>query len=168
MNNSRLFLRLASLVVAILLVTVSCKEKKKVATPPPEITVVNVVQKDVPIFEKFVGQVYGFADIPIRARVQGFLTGIHFNEGFPVKKGQLLYTIDPEEYKAKVATQESHVAEAQTELAKAESDLNRIKPLAKMNAVSQSDLDAAQAGYDAAKSYVNAMTHLDECRHPDY
>ena len=157
MNNSRLFLRLASLIVAILLVTVSCKEKKKVATPPPEITVVNVVQKDVPIFEKFVGQVYGFADIPIRARVQGFLTGIHFNEGFPVKKGQLLYTIDPEEYKAKVATQESHVAEAQTELAKAESDLNRIKPLAKMNAVSQSDLDAAQAGYDAAKSYVNAM-----------
>ena len=157
MNNYRLSVRFTSLIFAILLVTVSCKEEKKSVPPPPEITVVNVIQKDVPIFEKFVGQVYGFADIPIRARVRGFLTGIHFREGFPIKKGQLLYTIDPEEYKAKVATQKSHLAEAQTSLAKAESDLNRIKPLAKINAVSKSDLDAAQANYDAAKSYVNAM-----------
>jgi membrane fusion protein (multidrug efflux system) len=157
MNNYRLSVRFTSLIFAILLVTVSCKEEKKAVPPPPEITVVNVIQKDVPIFEKFVGQVYGFADIPIRARVRGFLTGIHFREGFPIKKGQLLYTIDPEEYKAKVATQKSHLAEAQTSLAKAESDLNRIKPLAKINAVSKSDLDAAQANYDAAKSYVNAM-----------
>ena len=83
--------------------------------------------------------------------------GIHFKEGLKVKKGQLLYNIDPQEYQSKVATQESLLAEAKTSLAKAESDLSRIKPLAKINAVSQSDLDAAQAEYDAAVSYVNAM-----------
>jgi membrane fusion protein (multidrug efflux system) len=135
----------------------SCSGKKQKAPPPPEITVVEVVQKDVPIYKDFVGQVYGFSDIPIRARVSGFLKGIHFLEGFSVKKGQLLYTIDPEPFLAKVAAQESHVAEAKTHLAKTESDLNRIKPLAEINAVSKSDLDAAQAEYDAAVSYVKAM-----------
>jgi membrane fusion protein (multidrug efflux system) len=149
--------------IAISLISVSflslhsCSEKNKKIPPPPEITVVEVVQKDVPIYKKFVGQVYGNSDIPIRARVSGFLNGIHFLEGFSVKKGQLLYTIEPEPFLAKVATQESHLAEAKTQLAKTESDLNRIKPLAEINAVSKSDLDAAQAEYDAAVSYVHAM-----------
>jgi membrane fusion protein (multidrug efflux system) len=135
----------------------SCAEKKAPPPPPPEIPVVEVKQADVPIYNKFVGQVYGYADIPIRARVTGFLEGIYFNEGLKVSKGQLLYTIDPQEYESKVATQQSHVAEARTSLAKAESDLNRIKPLAEINAVSQSDLDAAQAEYDASVAYVKAM-----------
>lgn len=135
----------------------SCVEKKQQAPLPPETTVVEVIQKNVPIYNTFVGQVYGNSDIPIRARVTGFLTGMHFGEGSRVKKGQLLYTIDPEPFQAKVATQESLLAEAKTELAKAKSDLDRIKPLAEINAVSKSDLDAAQANYDAARSYVDAQ-----------
>ena len=157
MNRFRRILSIISLSFVVLMIVSSCKEKKAEKMPPPEITVVEVQKKDVPIYETFVGQVYGFSDIPIRARVKGFLTGIYFEEGRKVKKGQLLYTIDPQEYEAKVATQRSHLAEAKTSLAKAESDLNRIKPLADINAVSKSDLDAAQAEYDAAKSYVQAM-----------
>ncbi len=157
MNRFRHVLSVVSLSFMVLLIVSSCKEKKVEKMPSPEITVVEVQQKDVPIYETFVGQVYGFSDIPIRARVTGFLTGIYFEEGRKVKKGQLLYTIDPQEYEAKVATQRSHLAEAKTGLAKAESDLNRIKPLAEINAVSKSDLDAAQAEYDAARSYVLAM-----------
>ncbi len=68
-----------------------------------------------------------------------------------------MYRIDPEEFQSKVATQASHLAEAKTSLAKTKSDLDRIKPLAEINAVSQSDLDAAQANYDASSSYVDAM-----------
>ncbi len=146
-----------SFALLIIFTIASCAEKKAPPPPPPEIPVVEVMQADVPIYEKFVGQVYGFSDIPIRARVKGFLDGIHFLEGLRVNKGQLLYTIDPEEYQSKVATQQSQVAEAKTGMAKAESDLNRIKPLAEINAVSQSDLDAAQAEYDAAVYYVQAM-----------
>jgi membrane fusion protein (multidrug efflux system) len=138
-------------------IVVSCSKQNKNNNIPPEIPVVKVLQKDVPLYKEFVGQVYGYSDIPIRARVTGFLTGIHFKEGFRVKKGQLLYTIDPAPFLAKVATQESHLAEAKTQLAKAESDLNRIKPLAEINAVSQSDLDAALAEYAAALSYVHAQ-----------
>jgi membrane fusion protein (multidrug efflux system) len=135
----------------------SCAEKKQQTLPPPEIPVVEVIQKDVPIYNEFVGQVYGLSDIPIRARVSGFLDGIHFEEGTRVTKGQLLYSIDPEPFQSKVATQESHLAEARTELAKAKSDLDRIAPLAKINAVSKMDLDAAQANYDAALAYVDAQ-----------
>ena len=135
----------------------SCGEKKQTTAPPLEISVVEVLQKNVPIYNTYVGQVYGNSDIPIRARVTGFLTDMRFMEGSRVGKGQLLYTIDPEPFQAKVATQESLLAEAKTELAKAKSDLDRIKPLAEINAVSKSDLDAAQANYDAARSYVDAQ-----------
>jgi membrane fusion protein (multidrug efflux system) len=123
---------------------------------PPEISVVEVIQKDVPIYKEFVGQVYGHKDIPIRARVEGFLEGIHFREGLMVKKGQLLYSIDPIPFQARVNAQKSKLAEAETMLVKARNDLNRIKPLAERNAVSKSDLDAAQAEYDAALSGVAA------------
>ncbi len=136
---------------------VSCgKKEQKQQVAPPEIPVVKVERQDVPVFQEFVGQIYGLKDITIRARVEGFLEGIHFEEGTKVNKGQLLYTIDPQPFKAKVASQMSGVAEAKTMLAKAESDLNRIRPLAENNAVSQSDLDAAVAQFEAAQASVEA------------
>jgi len=157
MKKIKTFFLNTGLLSLTIILLFSCSGKKQQALPPPEIPVVNVIQKDVPIYKNFVGQVYGYSDIPIRARVTGFLEGIHFSEGLRVKKGQLLYNIDPQEYQSKVSTQKSLLAEAETALAKAESDLGRIKPLARINAVSQSDLDAAQAEYDAAVSYVHAM-----------
>ncbi len=156
MKHFKRSLRFASFIFAILLISVSCKEDKNIAPTPPEIPVVDVVQKDVPIYESFVGQVYGQRDIPIRARVSGFLEGIHFSEGTRVKKGELLYTIDPQPFQAKVAVAESQLAEAQTAMVKAKNDLDRIEPLAKINAVSKSDLDAAKAEYEAAVAYVEA------------
>jgi len=157
MNLIKQHLRYLTLLSFVVLIAASCKNDKKVTPPPPTIQVVEVIQKDVPIYETFVGQIYGYSDIPIRTRVVGFLTGIHFQEGHVVKKGQLLYTVDPQEYAEKVSGQKSYLAQAETELSKAKSDLDRIVPLAKINAVSKSDLDAAQAGYDAALSYVDAM-----------
>jgi membrane fusion protein (multidrug efflux system) len=146
----------APFLLAILLLISSCKDQKEMTATTPDIQVVEVIQKEVPIYREFVGQVYGEKDIPIRARVEGFLEGIHFNEGLLVHKGQLLYTIDPLPFQARVNSQKSKLAEAETMLVKAESDLNRYKPLAEINAVSQSDLDAAQAYYDAALSSVAA------------
>ncbi len=123
---------------------------------PPEITVVEVIQKDVPVYRQFVGQVYGLKDIPIRARVEGFLEGLHFQEGSRIQKGTLLYTIDPAPFVAEVGNQKSKLAESQTMLANAESQLARYKPLAEINAVSQSDLDFAQANRDASLASVEA------------
>ena len=102
------------------------------------------------------GQTYGYKDIPIRARVDGFLTGIYFTEGSEVKEGQLLYTIDPEPLRAREATQLSLLAEAEATLTNAESELQRYRPLAEINAVSKSDLDAAEASYKASLAAVEA------------
>lgn len=141
----------------ILILFISCNEDKdKKQAPPPDIKVVKVIKKDTPLYKDFVGQMYGLKDIPIRARVQGFLEGIFFDEGRAVKRGQLLYTIDPQPFMAEVAAKESALAEAKTLLVNAENELARYKPLAASKAVSQSDLDAAQATRDAAVSSVHA------------
>lgn len=124
--------------------------------PLQEIPVVKAKSENVPIMEEFVGQTYGYSDISIRARVDGFLEGMYFEEGSFVKKGKLLYQIDPEPYEAGVNEAKSQLAEAKTMLVKAENDLNRIRPLAEINAVSKSDLDAAVAQYGAAKASVEA------------
>lgn len=134
----------------------SCGNKETAPPPPPKVKVVEVWQTTVPVPVDFVGQTYGSKDIPIRARVDGFLTGMYFTEGSTVKKGQLLYTIDPDPLKAVEATKLSGLAEAQTRLVKAESDLKRIRPLAEINAVSQRDLDAAVAEFEAAGARVEA------------
>jgi len=135
----------------------SCSQKEEQAPPPPpNITVVQTKAQEVPIYQEFVGQIYGFKDIAIRARVEGFLEGIHFQEGSRVKKGALLYTLESQPFEADVAAKMSRVAEAKTRLAKAKSDLNRIRPLAEQKAVSESDLDSAVAQYDASIESVKA------------
>lgn len=139
----------------MLLVNCSNQQQQKEA-PIQEIPVIKVIKRDVPIYSWYVGQIYGAKDIPIRARVEGFLESMEFKEGSRVTKGQLLYTIDPQSLQAASNVEKSKVAEAQTNLAKARADLDRIKPLAESKAVSQSDLDASQAAYDAALASLRA------------
>lgn len=126
-------------------------------TPPlTSVTVTKALEKDVPLYSEYIGQTFGLKDIPIRARVEGFLEKISFKEGSKVKKGQLLYTIDSQPYKAEVATQQGMLTSAKTELIRAQNDLKRIRPLADANAVSKSDLDAAIADEGGAKAAVSA------------
>jgi membrane fusion protein (multidrug efflux system) len=135
----------------------SCSKKEQTGQAPvQDIPVIKTIIKDVPIYNEFVGQAYGLQDIPIRARVEGFLEGIHFDEGRPVKKGQLLYSIDAQPFLADVATQKSRVAEAETYLVNAENELARYEPLVKINAVSKSDYDAKVARRDAEVASLDA------------
>jgi membrane fusion protein (multidrug efflux system) len=144
-------------VLLIIFTTMACnKDKEAKQAPPPSINVVEVIQQDVPIYNYFVGQVYGQEDISINARVEGYLTGIHFKEGRRVEKGMLLYSIDQEPFKAAVASENSKVAEAQTRLVNAENEYARYKPLAETDAVSQSDVDFAMANRDASIAGLEA------------
>ncbi len=140
----------------IIILVFSCKNKTGQTTQIQQIPVVKAIQHDIPVYEWYVGQIYGKKDIPIRARVDGFLESIDFKEGSRVQKGQLLYTVDPQSLEEATNAQQSKVSEAQTQLTKAKADLARIKPLAESKAVSKSDLDAAQAAYDAAKANLAA------------
>jgi membrane fusion protein (multidrug efflux system) len=145
-----------TLTLIVFVLNTSCVKEEQSQPAPPDIPVFQTIKKDIPIHQEFVGQLYGFKDIAIRARVEGFLEGIHFKEGSQVDKGALLYTLESQPFEADVAAKMSMVAEAKTMLAKAESDLNRIRPLAEKNAVSQSDLDSAVALHEAAIASVEA------------
>ncbi|GJM15942.1 MAG: acriflavin resistance protein [Thermodesulfobacteriota bacterium] len=134
----------------------SCGGDEAVQLPPPVVQVYTTTTTDVPIFKEFIGETQGFKDIDIRARVEGYLEGINFEEGSIVKKDQLLYTIESQPFEENVAEKQSMLAAAKVELANAESDLGRIKPLAAENAISQIDLDAAQAKYEASIESVKA------------
>ena len=142
--------------ILILLFSACGKKEEQVQPPPLDVVVFQTKAQGVPIYQEFVGQVYGFKDIAIRARVEGFLEGIHFEEGSRIKKDTLLYTLESQPFEADVAAKMSGVAAAKTILAKAKSDLNRIRPLAEEKAVSQSDLDAAVAQYEASIESVKA------------
>jgi membrane fusion protein, multidrug efflux system len=142
------------LTLCFLFIISGCSEAEKPAPSMLEIPVVDVIQRDQPIEVDIVGETKGSSDIPIRARVDGFLVSQDFNEGGNVKKGQLLYTIDPIPYEAKVIEAEGNLAAAKTELVKSKSDLDRYRPLAEINAISKVDLDGAVAKYEAAKGTV--------------
>jgi membrane fusion protein (multidrug efflux system) len=134
----------------------SCGEEAPKVNVVAEIPVVVPKQQNLPIYVEYVGSTFGYKDIPIRARVEGFLESINFNEGFQVQAGQLLYTIDSQPFQADVAASQSVVAEAETKLVNAENELARYKPLGETNAVSKSDVDAAQATRDAAVASLDA------------
>lgn len=139
-----------------LVVLSACTETAPPPPPPPQIEVVEVLERSTDITQDYVGQTLGSTDIPIRARVEGFLESRNFTEGRAVTKGQLLYTIDPRPYRAQVVAAEGRLAEAKTQLSKASADLERIRPLAEMKAVSQQDLDAAVSQRDAAQGALQA------------
>jgi membrane fusion protein (multidrug efflux system) len=118
--------------------------------------VVEVTRQDVPLTLDMVGTTMGIQDVPIRARVEGFLETMNFQEGRFVEKGDLLYTIDAQPFQARLVEAQSMLAASQTNLAKSQADLSRIRPLAEMDAVSQQDLDSAVAQEAAARASVRA------------
>jgi len=147
---------LVTVVLAGCLALAACGKKAPPSLPALDIPVTSVEVTDVPIYLEMIGQTMGSVEIPIRTRVDGVLEGMHFVEGSQVKKGAPLYSIDPRPLQSMVVEAQGRVAEARTALAKASSDLARIAPLAKMNAVSQQDLDGAQAQFEAAKGGLQA------------
>ena len=147
----------AYVLISLMLLPVSCKEKKDASAPKPmEVPVVEVIQQDVALESEYAGQTYGDSDIEIRSRVEGWILSMSFKEGSLVKKGQLLYTIDPLPYQNKVNQAESALAEATAMMIKAKNDFERIEPLAAIGAVSQRELVAARASNESAKAMVSS------------
>ena len=147
---------LSTLIVAISLAAACEKAAPAAAPPPTEVVVTPVVQKDVPVYLELVGQTVGFQDVEIRARVEGVLESMNFQEGSFVPKGTVLYKIDRKPLEAQVAADKADQATAEARLAKANNDVKRYTPLAAKQAVSQQELDNAMAAQDAAKSEVEA------------
>jgi membrane fusion protein (multidrug efflux system) len=145
------------LMVIVGLAITSCKGKKEiVATKPMDVPVVKVMQQNVNLESEYTGQTYGESDVEIRSRVEGWVLTLNFKEGSMVKKGQLLYTIDPLPYRNAVDEAAAALSEANSMMIKTKNDLNRIEPLAKIGAVSQRELVAAKASYESALATVGS------------
>jgi len=149
---------IAVLFVGILLAffITSCGEEEKPVGAAPDVQVVKAIKMNVPVTGEWIGQTLGAVDIEIRARVDGWLQGMHFREGSEVNQGALLYTIDATELRERVAEVEGKVAAAKTLLVQAEEDVKRYTPLAKVGAVSQRDLELALSRYEAQKGELDA------------
>ncbi len=132
------------------------REASAQAPSAPEVEVVTVTQKDVPVYSEWVGTTEGLVNAKIRAQVTGYLSRQNYEEGASVKKGDLLFEIDPRTFQAAVAQAEAQLAIAKARLGKTELDVKRYRPLAKESAISQQELDDAVQANLAAKAGVQA------------
>jgi len=151
MNISRLLL-----VCLFVVAGVGCSKKEAPPPPPPEVLVAEVVQRDVPIYIELVGSTLGSEDVEIRSRVEGYLVSINFTEGSLVRKGQLLYKIDPQPFLVAIDQAKANLATAQAGLEKTNNDVARYKPLFEKQAVSKQELDNALSAQQAALAQVDA------------
>lgn len=121
---------------------------------PPIVSAQEVEVKDMEIYGEYVGRIRAQQFVEIRARVEGYLESMMFDEGTYVKKDQLLFVIDPKVYQARVEGAKASLSKNKALAQKAERDLNRIQPLYEQDAASQLDLDNAIAAYESAIAEV--------------
>lgn len=123
---------------------------KKVVPEAPVVIVEPVGVEDVEIYGEYVGRVRAQQFVEVRARVEGFLESMEFEEGTYVNKNQVLFIIDQKQYRAKADKARAQLRKDSATVLKTQRDLNRIRPLFEQNAASQLDLDNAIAAYETA------------------
>jgi membrane fusion protein (multidrug efflux system) len=152
---------LCLLVVGLIVGAMRPKRVSGASGASPDVEVVDVEQKDVPIFGEWIGTLDGLTNADVRAQVTGYIMRQGYQEGAFVKKGQLLFEIDPRPFQAALDQAEGQSAQAKAALANAQAvqgrtqlDVERYAPLAKEQAASQQDLDNAVQNNMAAKATV--------------
>ena len=122
--------------------------------PPPQVTVITVKPQSIPYIASFVAQTESSRQVDIVARVSGYLDKIVYAEGELVKEGQVLFQIDPKPFQAQLESAHGELKAQEARHSTAFANLNRIKPLTQMRAMSQADLDKAQGEFDSSRAAV--------------
>jgi len=137
------------------------KSQASIATPVPEVEVATVEQRDVPVYSEWVATLDGYVNAEIRPQVSGYIIKQNYTEGSLVRKGQVLFEIDPRPFKAALDRAKGDLAQAQAQLGKSILDVERDTPLAEGKAIAKSQLDnevqaklGAQAAVESAKAAV--------------
>lgn len=126
------------------------------APPPPTVAVAPPLQRSVEEWDDYIGRFEASRTVDVRPRISGAVTAVHFRDGAVVRKGQLLFTIDPRPFAAALAEARASVASARSDLALARADLGRATRLLEVEAVSRSDVDRLQARVQAATAALAA------------
>jgi len=160
------FVVLILLLSALSLVTGCRRTSAAPAIPSPEVEVATVLQKDVPIVSEWVATLDGYVNAQIQPQVTGYIIQQTYKEGSFVRRGQVLFQIDPRPFQALLDQANAQLAQTQAQLAKTQMDVDRDTPLAKAHAIAQSQLDndiqanrAAAATVKAAEAQVE-QAHL--------
>lgn len=146
---------LPSLSVGLVLLTLSaCKKETTTEMPPPAVTVAGVQEREVQDFVVFTGRTEAVQTVDVRARVSGYLTETRFKDGQEVKKGDVLFIIDPRPYQADYDRAQAEFDRAQADLQLATVELNRAKELRAKNTISAQDFDLKSAAFLKSQSGV--------------
>jgi len=150
------FRRICSLLPVLIagLLLSGCGKEEKVQPQAPIVEVVEVIQKDVPVYAEWVGTLDGMVNATIRAQVSGYLIKQNYTEGDFVKRDQVLFEIDPRSYQAAVEEAKAQLAQAEARWQTAKANLARIRPLAEQGAVSKKDLDDAIGAEESTRASV--------------
>jgi len=153
-------------VFAVLLPLTGCETKTEAAPPPPpEVQVVPVQQKDVPIYGEWVATLDGYVNADIRPQVTGYLLKQNYREGMLVRKGDVLFEIDPRPFQAALQQVKGQQAQAEAQRGKTELDVQRDTPLAKQSAIPQAQLDNdIQANAAAAAVVSGSKAQVEQAR----
>ena len=141
-------------IVIIIALYLFLTREKHVEPEAPIVCVAPVQQQDVELYGEYVGRIRAQQFVEVRARVEGFLEQMLFAEGTYVKRNQVLFVINQDQYRAKADKVRAQLKKDEAQARKAERDLERIRPLYQQNAASQLDLDNAVAAYETAVASV--------------
>ncbi|MDX8431769.1 MAG: efflux RND transporter periplasmic adaptor subunit [Candidatus Algichlamydia australiensis] len=119
----------------------ACSKKEAKVKPPPSVNVVEVIQKDVPLYLQAPGHITAFNSVSLQAQVDGTVTGVYYEEGKEVSEGELLVTIDDRTYEAAVKASEAEVARSMATLKYNQDTARRNTPLVQEDYISQNDYD---------------------------
>jgi RND family efflux transporter MFP subunit len=177
LKNRTAVLTVALLVAAACITGCSTKTSAASPPPPPDVEVATVEQRDVPVYHEWIGTLDGMVNAAIRAQVTGYLLSQDYTEGSFVRKGQLLFQIDPRPFDAALDQAKGQLAQAKAQLAQSRAqliqaqaqvaqsvatqgriqlDVDKYIPLAKQQAITQQDLDNSVQNNIAAKAQVEA------------
>ncbi|MCX7634727.1 MAG: efflux RND transporter periplasmic adaptor subunit, partial [Syntrophales bacterium] len=159
MSQTVIRIWLFPLAVGMILLLGACGTKEAAPVmPPAPVLVAKVVQKDMPVDMSAIGTVEAYKSVAVYSRVTGPVVAVHFREGQDVRKGQILFSIDPAPYQENLRQAEGQLARDQANLKYHEAEVRRYAYLLEKGAVSQADYDQVKANHDQAAAAVKADT----------
>ena len=146
------------LMMVLVVLIAACESKKPAAetevAPPKVLPVTNVLMKDTNLFREYVADIQAVQNVELRARVQGFLERIYVDEGQVVKKGQVLFKINDEEYRAELAKANANLESSIAEAKASELEVDRLKVMVEKKVISETELSVAEAKLKAVNARI--------------
>ncbi len=157
---------ICGMLASLAVLSAACgKKEAPPPAPPPVVEVAPVTQKDVPIFQEWIGSLDGFVNAEIRPQIEGYVLRRVYQEGYFVRAGEPLFEIDPRQFQATYDQAKATLAQHEATLANAKLTAARYRPLAAERAISQQELDDAETRENTSQANVaNAKANLEKAQ----